>query len=337
MTSKTPGTPGSRQGAPGAPFAHADSDSSPVELESTAPCTPSPHLLSVAHQQFCQQYISTEGLNATKAYQAVYPQAGYDSARSEASRLLANPNIQHEIQRLMDERAQVTGITSDRILLRLWQMATADPRELVEVRIGCCRHCWGMYHQHQYTDSEIEKSEADHIHAEARRRKREGDQFEPREFHSKGGSGFDPSRKPHPECPECGGQGIPQHLVKDTRDLSAGALMIFGGVKLDKNGNVTVLVRDQLAPLKLAGEHIGMWSGRPIAPVGVDPLQALLDEIRGDSGVAAALPIVHDDPELRTRNKADAQDVTPRAPGGRKQAPQPPKGAPGAPLSWRPA
>lgn len=278
-------------------------------------------LLSPAHQRFCQQLLTSDDLNATRAYMKVYPDAKYDSARTEASRLLANPHIQREVQRLMDERATVTGITADRVLLHFWSAGTADPRDLMEVRIGCCRHCWGEYHQYQYTDAELERAQADYIHAEAKRRKAEGQDFEPSTFHAKGGGGFNRDRQPNSECPECAGEGEPRHIIKDTRNLSAGAARLFGGIKIDKNGTMTVLIRDPLEALKKVGEHLGMWSDKLPGPQGVDPLRALLEELRGSSGTAAALPIVHDDPELRPR--ADIEDATPKAtpaPGPAKPA-----------------
>jgi phage terminase small subunit len=291
------------------------------DLEPSAPCTPSPHLLSPAHQRFCQEYAVD--LNGAKAYQRAYPEATYSAAASSAYELLKNPHIGAEIQRLLDERAQITGITADRVLLKLWEMGTADPRELVEVRIGCCRHCWGLYHQYQFTDAELEKAEHEHIQKEAKRRKAEKDDFKPEPFRSKGGSGFDRNRQPNPECPECGGDGTERAIVKDTRNLSEGALRLFGGVKTDKDGRLQVIVRDPTPALVKIGEHLGLWSDKLPGPQHVNPLAALLEAIRGTHGTGAALPIVHDDPELRDRPPAaDVEDVQAKEPAQAKPAPK---------------
>lgn len=267
-------------------------------------------LLSPAHQRFCQEYLAD--FNGPRAYLAVYKEATYETARSESSRLLADARIQREVQCLMDERAKVTGITAQRILLEMFQLAMADPRELVEVRIGCCRHCWGLYYQHQYTEAELERAEHEHIQAEAKRRKAEREDFEPKPFHAKGGGGLERNPQPNPECPECGGDGQERSVLKDTRNLSPGAARLFGGVKIDKQGKAMVLVRDQVQALMKVGEHLGLWNDKLPGPQDIDPLRALLEEIRGQSGTAAALPIVHDDPERRPR--ADIEDVTQRQP-----------------------
>lgn len=280
----------------------------PQELEETAPLTPSPHLLSPEHQRFAQEYIVD--LNGTKAYQRAYPGVSIDSAHSNAHRLMANEGIRHEIQRLLDERATVTGVTADRVLLKLWDMATADPRELCEVRIGCCRHCWGMYHQYQYTEAELERAEHDHIQAESKRRKAEKEDFVAKPFHAKGGGGFDRNRQPNADCPECGGDGEARHIIKDTRNLSAGAARLFGGIKIDKQGNVTVVLRDPTVALLKVGEHLGLWSGKLPGPQNADPMTALLEEIRGRTGTGGALPVVQDDPERRAiAAPADIEDV----------------------------
>jgi hypothetical protein len=242
--------------------------------------------------------------------------------------LLATPNIRAEVQRLLDERATVTGITADRALIRLWETATADPRELVDIRVGSCRHCWGLYHQYQYTETEWEKALSDHVHAEAKRRKAEKDDYVPRECPPKGGTGYSPNRTPNPECPECHGDGTPRSIIRDLRKASPGALALYGGAKYDKDGRLVVIVRDQLPALKLVAEHLGLLNGEPRTPTEADPLTALLAEIRGAHGAGSALPIVHEDPERRAPRQ-DVQDVEPKA-----KRPKPEPGS-GPKKQWR--
>jgi phage terminase small subunit len=317
---------------------HDSQDPTPLELEEAGPIGPSGNLLNPSHQRFAHEYCLD--LNAVAAYHRTYPLANDVTARSEGYRLLRNPQVRGEVQRLLDERAQVTGITADRVLLRFWEHATADTRELVEVRVGSCRHCWGLYHQHQFTDAEFEKAEHDHIQAERKRRilhanKPGAGEFEPKEFHGKGGTGYTPNRPPNPDCPECHGDGLPRSIIKDQQGLSAGALALFGGVKYDKNGNMQVLVHDRLPALKLVAEHLGMFTGLG-KPQRGDPLQELLEEIRGSHGAGSALQIVHDDPEARAPDAV--QDVEPKA---KKQEPgsysKPPRDPSKPRPTWRAA
>ena len=303
----------------------------PTTLEESAPVTPSPHLLSPAYQRFCQEYL--HDLNGAKAYMRAYPNANYETAKARAWELLQLPTIRNEVQRLLDERATVTGITADRALIRLWETATADARELVEVRVGSCRYCWGLYHQYQYTDSEWEKVLHDHVHAEAARRKAEKGDFQPRECHEKGGTGYTPNRPPNPDCPECHGDGRPRSIIKDLRQASPGALSLYGGVKYDKHGNMQVLVRDQLPALKLVAEHLGLFNGlRP--PDASDPLTTLLEEIRGAHGAGSALQIVHEDPERRQVQDVEAKPAKPQV---SERTPEPGSGSkPPSKKQWRP-
>lgn len=229
----------------------------------------------------------------------------------------------------MNERAIATRITADRVLIKLWERATADPRELVEYRIGSCRHCWGMYHRYQYTDAEYSAAQDKHIREEARKAKKKPDHaHEP--FQEKGGSGYVHDKPPNPKCPECWGRGEGLPLVHDTRGYSDGAKSLYAGIKVRKDGVINIQMESRTEALQLIGRHLGMWNDKIKITDETNPLQALLDQIQA---AHSTVPIVHDDPERRAAGPGDIEDVEPRAPG---RAPgQTP--APGAAAKWRPA
>jgi phage terminase small subunit len=84
--------------------------------------------LVATEELFVSHYIGH--MNATKAYMAVHPDAAYDSARVQACRLLAKPNIQHAIA---EARAKVAGkleLSLERVLLEATRLALFDPRKL---------------------------------------------------------------------------------------------------------------------------------------------------------------------------------------------------------------
>jgi hypothetical protein len=58
-------------------------------------------MLSGPHQKFAEGIVS--GLNALEAYQAAYPKAAYDSARTRGPGLFANAAIMEEISRMRKE------------------------------------------------------------------------------------------------------------------------------------------------------------------------------------------------------------------------------------------
>jgi phage terminase small subunit len=229
--------------------------------------------------------------------------------------MLKKVEIRREIRRLMDQRAIATGITVERVLVRLWQIATADVRKLVEYRIGSCRHCWGMYNQYHYTEAEYAAARDKHIREEAERGRKEKD-FNPQPFPEKGGPGYDHNRPPNPECPECWGRGHGLQILHDTRHLEEGEAALFAGLKVTKDG-ITMAIEDRAAYLQLVGRHLGMWNDKLKVTDETNPLMALIQQIQASH---STVPIVRDDPEL-------VQDVTSR----------PVRGAPGAPNKKTPS
>lgn len=194
-------------------------------------------------------------LNGTKA--AV--EAGYSpaSARFTASELLAKPEVQSAIAAAMQERSERTKITQDKVLERLWAVATADPGELIQNRRICCRYCWGKKNRYQRTPRELADAvaqfERDKLATEAK-----GQPFAA-SFDPQGGTGYDPRKDPNPECPECFGQGEQTVFALDTRDLSPAAKLLYAGVKQTEKG-FEVKMHNQTEALLNVGKHLGMFT-----------------------------------------------------------------------------
>ncbi len=81
------------------------------------------------HQEFINQYFLRR-MNGTDAYMDVYPKASYDTARANASKLLADTNILAEINRRLKE----TQMSANEVLTRLANMARADIADFTKVR-----------------------------------------------------------------------------------------------------------------------------------------------------------------------------------------------------------
>ncbi|OQS10076.1 hypothetical protein B0T37_10530 [Chromobacterium violaceum] len=195
--------------------------------------------------EFAEAYLSSEDLNATEAYMKVY-RVAENVARSAAARLLANVNFQAYLRERRKELARTLDITPEKVLARYWQIATADPNDLVQYRRDNCRHCWGAGHQYQWTEAEFERAQ--------REAAEKGD--EPPD--AGGGFGFIASRDPNPECPECAGEGRGKIFVSDTRRVKGAARLLYAGVKQGKEG-LELKMHDQLAALNKVAEHIGLF------------------------------------------------------------------------------
>lgn len=219
--------------------------------------------------------------------------AGYSpaSARQTACDLLSEPEVKAKVQKAMDERRERTGIATDAVVDRLWAIATADPRELIELYRSCCRYCYGTDHRYQRTRGEMERDRAQHdADNEARVKANEPE----RPFDEQGGIGYNPKNDPHPDCPECFGDGVERVVAKDTRDLSPSARLLYAGVKTTQHG-LQVLTHDQKATLVDCGRHLGIFkekvelTGKNGGPI--EHREKQLDDLLRDiDGAGTGLP-----------------------------------------------
>ncbi len=173
------------------------------------------------------------------------------------------------------------------MLERWWDIATADPNELVEYRRTCCRYCHGDNFNWQRTAKEMSR---DQLAWDRRAAKNANDVFD-----QQGGIGYDAKREPNPDCPECFGDGLGAMHMKDTRNLSRGAKRLYAGVKTTKDG-IEMKMQDQGIALVNVAKHLGMFIEKPEPPedeeTRVRKLRAQLDAMDqatlGDAlGVAA--------------------------------------------------
>lgn len=220
--------------------------------------------LTPKQEQFCREYLVD--LNATQA--AI--RAGYSAktARAAGARLLTDVDIQTQIQNGMDKRATDVGINAKHALQLIWDRATADPRELVEVRVSCCRYCYGTEHKYQRTLGEMATA----------RKNWESNGNDPSKFDEQGGVGYSPNRQPVESCPECHGDGVPRVLIKDTRTVSKAAASLFAGAKHGKHG-IEVLLHDQGKHIEMAGRNLKLFVDR-LEVEQVDSLAARLERVR---------------------------------------------------------
>lgn len=200
------------------------------------------------HYLFCQYLVADETGNIRQA--AIKAGFSPQSASQQASRALNNEKVKAciaDLRKLRDERLQ---LQADDVLKRWVQIADADPNELIELRRRCCRYCYGTDHKYQRTPAEREAA-----YTGWDKTTKAGDTRDP--FNEMGGLGFDARKDPHPECPECFGEGVVVVFPKDTRLLSEAARRLFAGVETTKDG-LKIKLRDQDAALLNVGKHRGM-------------------------------------------------------------------------------
>jgi phage terminase small subunit len=198
--------------------------------------------LTEMQRKFAEEYILD--LNESAAGK----RAGYTSGSAgHVTRKL--PHVKAYIEYLFAERAKRLSIKTDDVLARLWSIATADVNELIQYRRHCCRHCYGAQHRYQWTDAEFERAVL-----EAKNRGYPKPE-------APGGAGYDRTKNPNPDCPECMGQGTGEVFALDTRNASPEARQLYAGAKVGRDG-LEIKIHDQMRALELVGKHIGMFKDK---------------------------------------------------------------------------
>lgn len=197
--------------------------------------------------------------NGTESYRRAYnPTRSSDTTIAKAAfELLRVPHVASAVQAGIEEQRQaaIAGLqyTVKDALVRLIETASADPNELIGLRVGCCRFCHGDGHRYQWREREYLEA-CSTVEARNGSPKRTGEE-EPLPDPA-GGFGYDHTLPPHDECPECRGEGVERIVARDTTKLSRGARMLYRGVKQTRNG-IEVVLADQDKALQDAIRILG--------------------------------------------------------------------------------
>jgi hypothetical protein len=193
-------------------------------------------------------------LNATQAaIRAGYSEKNADKIGPE---LLGKTRVAAAIEAAMAQRAKRTEINADYVLKRLVAIDAASAAELIEVRRTCCRFCHGKRFKYQRTQGELDRARAGWQHL-ATQAAAAGSPAPP-PIDDEGGIGYNATKRPHPDCPECFGEGVLTPFAKETRDLSENARLLYAGVKVTKDG-IGIKMRNQDAALLNIAKHLGMF------------------------------------------------------------------------------
>lgn len=199
-----------------------------------------------------------------KSQREAYKLAGYktDSMTDKtideaASRLFKNSKVNARYEelrtRLIKESEDECIVSAKDVLRRWYEIAYADPNELIHHRRVCCRHCFGIDHEYQWAD------EAEYQNAVNYAIKSAEEGKSPVILSNDGGYGFDETIRPHPKCPKCKGEGYGQVHAMDTRDLSPQGKALYAGVKQTSQG-FEIKMKDQDKALENIARYLGMYS-----------------------------------------------------------------------------
>jgi phage terminase small subunit len=216
--------------------------------------------LTEQQKRFADEYLID--LNATAAYKRAGYRATGRSAIVNASRLLTNADLQKYLREQYAARAHRVELRQDDVVRELQAIMSVDPNEIVSFRRECCRHCWGKGHAYQFrTKRELDSTRRAHAKDLRAAQKAEIPEPDWPVFDASGGLGFDPSREPSAECPECNGAGFGRVFIADTRRLSPAAKSLYAGVKHTKDG-IEVRLHSKEKAIELVMRHLGMLKDR---------------------------------------------------------------------------
>jgi len=208
-------------------------------------------------QEKFAQLVGAKGLGQTAAYREAYSTKNMTdkSVWEVASRMLADVKVRSRIEELKAARndAVVNEITFgvQDLMKTFLAIAGTDPNELISVKVGCCRHCHGVGFEYQWRERE---------YMDAVGKWEQSDKGAPCPDPS-GGFGYRHAEPPHPDCPQCCGEGVTRVVPMDTTKLSAGARHLYRGVQQTKDG-IKVLFADKDKTLDQIGRMLGAFDDK---------------------------------------------------------------------------
>lgn len=241
--------------------------------------------LTAIQLRFIDHYLRYR--NATQAYKfaAGKDDIAYQSAANEGLKLLRDTRVQEAIRAGAKTAFADTAASIGWLLQRFLDVATADPRELIGLKVGCCRFCHGEAHGYQWREREYLEAlqDAERAHRIAR----PSEKAEVRFPDVAGGFGFNATLAPVDDCPQCHGEGVERFVPRDTDRLSDQALLLFGGVKVRPNGGYEIVIADRQKALENVGRIMGAFNDKVVHSGAIGALVAV-DDLRKADPIAAA-------------------------------------------------
>lgn len=151
---------------------------------------------------------------------------------------------------IQSEAAKPLAVARDYLLKWWFYRMIYDPAEITRWAIGACRHCHGddfgyQWREHEFfkalEDAELVKAPLPDI---------------------AGGFGYNSTRPPVAECPNCDGRGVGRTNIADTGELSPQARAAFEGIKQTKDG-----IEIRMADKNKAAEQFAKLSGFDVVQI----------------------------------------------------------------------
>lgn len=210
--------------------------------------------LTTKKAEFAALYAKSNDL--VWSYREVFAVARKSEAfvQRAAKTLINDPMIQRAVADHKTSLGEKLLFEIKDVMAEWFDIATADPNELISVHNDSCRYCHGIGHQYQWRDEQEFSQAVARVMAE---NMADGTNY-PLPT-NEGGYGYRFSRDCNPGCPKCEGRGVPVVLMADTTKLKGKAKKLYAGVKQTKDG-LQILMRDQDKALENYAKAMGMFA-----------------------------------------------------------------------------
>lgn len=246
--------------------------------------------LTPREEQFVEYFLADPEMRAPVAYARAFGKRGPE-ARIAATNILRRPMVRDRIRAFQTARRVTLKLEAAAVVRELALVLAADPRELIEYRRGACRYCHGHAFRYQRTPAEFKRDLDEYLEQHKLLARAKVPDADPLglAFDIQGGVGFNPTKRPHDDCPECHGQGVGYTHARDTRDLSPAAARLYAGVKETKDG-FEVKLRPIEKTVEMAMRHFGLLDANGKAK-SADELAAEIQELLGAALATNAPPL----------------------------------------------
>lgn len=224
-------------------------------------------------ENFALSYVR-QGV-ASQAYRDAYDCSKMkpESVNRMAHRIINIEKVRSRISQLQAEIKKDISYGIKEAMQDLVAFHTADINDIMQVRRLNCRHCNGVGFLYQWKDArEFAVATATALDTNAARQAMRPKRAPLTLPTDDGGYGFRRVVSPHPDCPECDGEGIEDTWIADTRKLKGAARKMYGGFKQLKDGRIEVLTRDRDAAFTNLMKSLGMFTDTvKVLPPGAAP------------------------------------------------------------------
>lgn len=196
--------------------------------------------------RFACEFVANGGDGPAAYKECIRADGSKSQIAARARQLLKDPSVIAKINELHERMDKAAVLSGQEILERFTLIANADLTKLSRVVKRCCRHCYGAGHHYQWRD-EVELSKA----AEKAKKDRVPAPL------PVGGFGFNATLEPHPECPQCDGEGTTDVETPPASSYGIAERAAYLGAEYTKHG-IKVSYEKPSDALKLLAQAQGL-------------------------------------------------------------------------------